>query len=45
MAHVVSFSNQIITLANGEKIPVSRRRWKSFQLAYMKYDTKDYRLL
>lgn len=45
MAHVVSFSNQIITLANGEKIPVSRRRWKSFQLAYMKFDTKDYRLL
>lgn len=45
LAHVVSFANQVITLANGEKIPVSRRKWKSFQLAYMKYDTKDYRLL
>lgn len=45
MAHVVSFSNHIISLANGEKIPVSRRKWKAFQLAYMKYDTKDYHLL
>ncbi len=45
MAHVASFANQVITLASGEKIPVSRRKWKSFQLAYMKYDTKDYHLL
>lgn len=45
MAYVESFANQVITLANGEKIPVSRRKWKAFQLAYMKYDTKDYHLL
>ena len=43
LSHVVSFANQIIILANGEKIPVSRRKWKAFQLAYMKFDTKDYR--
>lgn len=41
-SHVVSFDKQIIILDNGEKIPVSRRRWKPFQLAYMKYDTKKY---
>ena len=33
-----------ITLVNGEMIPVSRRRWKAFQMAYMKFDTSDYRL-
>ncbi len=44
MAHVTSFENQIIILVNGEKIPVSRRRWKEFQLAYMKFDTRDYRI-
>lgn len=43
LTHVVSFANQIITLGNGEKIPVSRRKWKAFQLAYMKFDTKGYR--
>lgn len=42
LSHVVSFDKQIIILDSGEKIPVSRRRWKAFQLAYMKYDTKDY---
>lgn len=45
LAYVDSFANQVITLANGEKIPVSRRKWKAFQLAYMKYDAKDYHLL
>ncbi len=42
MAHIISFENQILTLVDGERIPVSRRRWKEFQLAYMKFDTKDY---
>lgn len=42
LSHVTSFDKQILILDNGEKIPVSRRRWKPFQLAYMKYDTKDY---
>lgn len=40
--HIDKFEQQVLTLANGEKIPVSRRRWKAFQLAYMKFDTKDY---
>ncbi len=44
LAHVTKFENQVLTLADGEKIPVSRRRWKAFQLAYMKFDTKDYKL-
>lgn len=43
LSHVTTFENQVLTLVNGEKIPVSRRRWKAFQLAYMKFDTKDYR--
>lgn len=42
MSHVTSFEDQMITLANGEKISVSRRRWKEFQLAYMKFDTRNY---
>ena len=42
LSYVKSFENQMLTLDSGEKIPVSRRRWKPFQLAYMKYDTKDY---
>ena len=41
LGYVISFENQVLTLVNGEKIPVSRRRWKNFQIAYMKYDTKD----
>ena len=45
LTHIVSFANQVITLANGEKIPVSRRKWKAFQLAYMKFDTKGYRFV
>ena len=43
LAYVTSFENQILTLVNGEKIPVSRRKWKAFQIAYMKYDTKNFR--
>lgn len=43
LAHVTKFENQVLILGNGEKIPVSRRRWKAFQLAYMKFDTMDYR--
>lgn len=42
LSRVVTFEHQVITLADGEKIPVSRRRWKAFQLAYMKFDTKSY---
>ena len=44
LAHVTQFENQVLTLVDGEKIPVSRRRWKAFQLAYMKFDTKDYKM-
>lgn len=43
LAHVTKFEHQVLTLGNGEKIPVSRRKWKAFQLAYMKFDTMDYR--
>lgn len=42
LAHVTRFDNQFITLVSGEKVPVSRRRWRAFQLAYMKFDTKDF---
>ena len=42
LARVTKFENHILTLVDGEKIPVSRRRWKAFQLAYMKFDTKDF---
>lgn len=44
MTHIVKCERQVLTLVNGEKIPVSRRRWKTFQLAYMKFDTKNYGL-
>lgn len=44
LTHVIKCERQVLTLVNGEKIPVSRRRWKAFQLAYMKCDTKDYRI-
>lgn len=40
LTHIVKFEHQVLTLVNGEKIPVSRRKWKAFQLAYMKFDTK-----
>ncbi len=39
LSHVMHYDNHVLTLINGEKIPVSRRRWKDFQIAYMKYDT------
>uniref|UniRef100_UPI004055A866 LytR/AlgR family response regulator transcription factor n=1 Tax=Acetatifactor sp. TaxID=1872090 RepID=UPI004055A866 len=45
LTHIVSFQNQMLTLVNGEKIPVSRRKWREFQLAYMRFDTKDYKSL
>ncbi len=41
MAHITKCERQVLTLVNGEKIPVSRRKWKAFQLAYMKFDTKN----
>lgn len=43
LSQVTKFEHQMVTLVNGEKIPVSRRRWKDFQLAYMRYDTKEYK--
>ena len=42
LAHVTRFDNQFITLVSGEKVPISRRKWRAFQLAYMKFDTKDF---
>ena len=42
LAYVTGFSNHVLTLINGEKIPISRRKWKAFQLAYMQFDTKNY---
>lgn len=44
LTYVTGFDHQVLTLINGEKIPVSRRKWKAFQIAYMKCDTRDYRL-
>lgn len=44
LIQVTAFENHVLTLVTGEKIPVSRRRWKAFQLAYMKVDTKDYKI-
>lgn len=44
LTYVTEFDRQMLTLINGEKIPVSRRKWKAFQIAYMKFDTQDYRL-
>lgn len=40
LACVTAFENQVLTLIGGEKILVSRRKWKAFQLAYMKFDTQ-----
>lgn len=37
---VVRMETQKLILINGEQIPVSRRRWKAFQIAYMKWDTQ-----
>lgn len=44
LSYVTSFEHHVLTLVNGEKIPVSRRKWKAFQLAYMQFDTKNYRI-
>ena len=44
LTYITHYEHQVLFLANGEKIPISRRRWKSFQLAYMKFDTKDYQI-
>lgn len=38
LSHVIEFDKQFCTLVNGEKIPISRRKWKEFQIAYMKCD-------
>lgn len=38
LSNVTEFKNQFCTLINGEKIPISRRKWKDFQIAYMKCD-------
>lgn len=40
LSRVERFENHVLTLFDGEKIPISRRKWKAFQLAYMKFDTK-----
>lgn len=40
MQYIKNCENHRIYLLSGEKIPVSRRRWKEFQIAYMKYDTR-----
>lgn len=42
LVHIESFDNRVLTLINGEKIPVSRRKWKAFQIAYMKCDIHNY---
>ena len=44
LARVTKFDNQFITLVSGEKVPVSRRKWRAFQLAYMKFDTKEFKM-
>lgn len=44
LMHVENFEHQLLTLTNGEKIPISRRKWKAFQLAYMKFDTTNYEI-
>lgn len=40
LTHVTTFDHHVLTLVNGEKVPVSRRKWKAFQLAYMQFDAK-----
>lgn len=39
LTHVANYENHMITLIHGERIPVSRRKWKAFQIAYMRCDT------
>lgn len=38
LLQIEKFENRILTLINGEKIPISRRKWREFQIAYMKFD-------
>jgi len=40
LTHIIKFEHQSLTLSNGEKLPISRRKWKAFQLTYMKFDTQ-----
>lgn len=42
---VIQLDNHMLTLAGGEKVPVSRRKWKALQIAYMKYDIRGHHLL
>lgn len=42
LLHVKKFEARTLTLVNGEKIPVSRRKWTEFQVAYMKCDIGRY---
>lgn len=39
LQHVKNYHQQEILLSTGEKIPISRRRWRDFQKAFMQYDT------
>ncbi|MBQ4523726.1 MAG: response regulator transcription factor [Lachnospiraceae bacterium] len=41
LLHVKSFENHVLTLITGEKIPISRRRWKEFQIAYIRCDIQN----
>lgn len=43
LMNVTRVEPQKLILVNGEHIPVSRRRWKAFQIAYMKWDTRHMR--
>lgn len=40
LMNVTKVEPQRLILVNGEQVPVSRRRWKSFQIAYMRWDTR-----
>lgn len=42
LTHVKEFDSSYCTLNNGEKLPISRRKWKGFQIAYMKCDVYGY---
>lgn len=43
LTKITEFDNHSCTLTSGEKLPISRRRWRDFQIAYMKCDTLGYR--
>lgn len=42
LTHIKEFNNDYCILINGEKLPISRRKWKGFQIAYMKCDVCGY---